>query len=104
MIPCDYTSENGRKVTFDLDAVIDVAIGYSKKRQGWTATLIYIPESSAFVELRSAPQDIRGNSKEEAEEVSFAYIGETFAIDNEGLNRVKSDPGNWQLINRRTGA
>jgi hypothetical protein len=104
MIPCDYTSENGRKVTFDLDAVIDVAIGYSKKRHGWTATLIYIPESTAFVELRSSPQDIRGISKEEAEEVSSSYISETFAIDNEGLNRVKSDPGSWQLIDRRIRA
>lgn len=104
MIRCDYTTENGRKVVFDLDSVIDVAIGFSKKRQGWTATLIYVPETRAFVELRSSPQDIRGNSKEEAEEVSSAYISEAFAIDSEGLTRVKSNPSSWQLIDRRRDA
>jgi len=104
MLPCDYMTENGRKVAFDLDAVIDVAIGYSNKRLGWTATLIFIPVTFAFVELRSSPQNIRGNSEEEAEEVSFTYISETFAIDNEGLNRVKSNPGSWLLIDRRTEA
>jgi len=104
MVPCDYIAENGRKVLFDLDAVTDVALGFSKKRQGWTATLIFVPETSAFVELRSSPQDIRGNSKEEADEVSATYISETFAICLEDLIRIKYDPSKWKLIDRRKGA
>jgi hypothetical protein len=81
MLPAIYISIDGRPVSYDLDRVSDIAQSYIGKRAGWTCTLIHIHDTDAFVELRSSPQDIRGNSaQEEQEEVDAEYIGKTYGL------------------------
>ena len=63
MMPCTYLAKNGSTVEFDLDAVFDVVAGYSVRRADWTATVIFVPSSGAFVELRSSAQDIAATAK-----------------------------------------
>jgi hypothetical protein len=101
MMPADYIARDGSTVKFDLDSVIDVVAGYSKHRDTWTATLIWVPAKKAFVELRSSPQDYRGNSQSEAEEVESGYIKETFSLSDVELTNFKSSPSSWQFIDHR---
>lgn len=101
MMPCDYISLSGESIEFDLDAVVDVCASYSGVQRGWTATLIYVLATKTFVELRSSPQDIRGNSHEESVEVSFDYIEKTFAISTEQLQAIQCYPSKWLFINMR---
>jgi hypothetical protein len=101
MMPCNYNSDSGKTIGFDLDSVFDVASAYSNHRSGWTATLIYIPETGTLVELRSSPQDIRGNSSEEAQEVSDAYAQDTFGLTLDDLQGIRKNPGGWQFVGRR---
>jgi len=101
MMPCDYLSLDGVRRTIDLDSVIDVALGYSGKRPEWTATLVFEPESGVFVELRSSPQDVRGNSAEEAEEVNAEYMAGTFGLNADQLSSIGQRPADWKWIDLR---
>lgn len=101
MMPCSYMSLTKVQRTLDLDSVIDVALGYSGRRSGWTATLVFDHESGAFVELRSAPPDVRGNSADEAEEVDVEYMSSTFGLQPNQLSAVAERPESWKLLNLR---
>jgi hypothetical protein len=102
MAPAIYISIDGRPVSYDLDCVSDVAQSYSGKRSGWTCTLIHVPDTDAFVELRSSPQDIRGNSvQEEQEEVDAEYIGQTYGLGLDDLASIRSAPSAWTFVDRR---
>jgi hypothetical protein len=101
MMPCSYISLTKVQRTLDLDSVIDVALGYSSRRPRWTATLVFDPESEAFVELRSAPPDVRGNSADEAEEVDAAYMTSTLGLQPNQLAAVVERPESWKLLSLR---
>ncbi len=101
MMPCTYLAKNGSTVEFDLDAVFDVVAGYSIRRADWTATVIFVPSTGAFVELRSSAQDYRGNSEDEAEEVDDGYIKSNFAFSEFDIARFKAAPREWQFLDRR---
>lgn len=104
MMPCDYKSASGKIIQFDLDNVVDACASYSGERKGWTATLIYVPSTDAFVELRSSPQDFRGNSQEESVEVSAGYIETNFGIGELERHSIRRRPAEWKFINRRVSA
>lgn len=101
MMPCDYKALNGTTMKLDLDAVYDVALGYSARQKGWTATLVFDPATSSFVELRSSPPDYRGNSVEEAEEVTDQYVCEHFSLEAGQLISIRNNPSAWKLVSRR---
>jgi hypothetical protein len=101
MMPADYIARDGSRKSFDLDAVFDVIGGYSKRRDGWTALLIFVPQNSAFVELRDSPQDVRGNSADEAEEVDANYILQAFGLSEAQLASIRANPRAWRFIERR---
>jgi len=104
MMPCKYKATDGSITTFDLDAVTDVIAGFSGIRRTWSATIVFVPATGAFVELRSSPQDIRGNSQSEAEEVSSIYLQEAFELSEIQQSSVKIKPNDWRFIDRRTSA
>jgi len=101
MMPCKFAALDGSVGELDLDSVFDVVLGYSARRAGWTATIVYEPASGSFVELRSSPPDYRGNSAEEAEEVTEQYMHDAFRLDDGQLGAVRRAPDQWVLINRR---
>ncbi len=101
MMPCNFAALDGSIQELDLDSVIDVVLGYSAHRQEWTATVVFDPATGSFIELRSAPPDYRGNSAEEAEEVSDQYILDTFQLSGTQLNELRCAPAKWTLVNRR---
>ena len=101
MMQCEYKAQNGSLKLLDLDAVIDVVIGRSKIRPEWTATIVFDPATALFVELRSTPQDYRGNSDEEAEEVSLQYIEETFQVKAIELSVARLTSRDWNVILRQ---
>lgn len=103
-MPCDYISISGKRVQFDLDAVFEICAGYSGTREDWTATLIYVPVTKAFVELRSSPQDYRGNSEEESVEVNSEYVEKTFSVTADQQRAIRYRPNDWSFINRRENA
>lgn len=103
MIPCNYISRSGEIKEFDLDAVFDLVGGNSKLHSGWSALIIFVPSTNAFVELRSSPQDYRGNSDDEAEEVDEAYIQNTFGLTVQQIGTFRSGPKKWQFIDYRQG-
>lgn len=96
-MPCKYLALNGEQDIFDLDSVIDVVRGKSPVKTGWTALIVYQPESKKFIELRDSPQDFRGNSKDEAEEVTPEYVAKEFEINSDFfLKNIK----NWNFIDK----
>jgi len=101
MIPCNFTALDGSAQELDLDSVFDVVLGYSTQRSGWTATVVFDPTRGSFIELRSAPPDYRGNSSEEAEEVSDQYLNDAFQLSVAQLDAVRHAPAKWILVNRR---
>lgn len=100
-MPCKFTALDGSVQEFDLDSVVDVVLGYSARRPEWTATVVFDQIRNSFIELRSAPPDYRGNSAEEAEEVSDQYINDTFQLEANQLQAVRRAPAQWVLVNRR---
>ena len=99
---CSYLSKDGTTIPFDLDSVTDIALGYSGFHPTWTATLIYVWENKAFVELRSSPADIRGNSStEEVEEVDEHYIIENFKLSINQISAIRRAPKGWSLLDLR---
>lgn len=102
-MPCEYISKSGAVKKFDLDSVFDLVGGYSNHRAGWSALIIFLPDTNAFVELRSSPQDYRGNSADEAQEIDENYIKNTFGLTGNQIESFKAKPKSWQFIDRREG-
>jgi hypothetical protein len=100
MMPCDYVALDGSTRRIDLDAVFDIVASHSRRRDGWTATLIYVPATRAFVELRSSSQDVRGDSQDEAEEVDHQYMLDAFGLTQSQLDGIMSSPGDWRFVDR----
>jgi hypothetical protein len=100
MMPDFYIGLDGTRKSLDLDSVIDVVNGWSARRQGWQAFIIYVPQSKCFVELQSTPPDVRGNSASESEEVTEQYVLEHFFTSAE-MNSFKHAPTQWKFIARR---
>lgn len=98
MMPCKYLSIDGVEKTLDLDTVIDIARGASKKKIGWSALIVFDPHSKTFVELRDSPQDVRGNSKDEAEEVTVSYISSAFNIDIKIVSDIENNLEEWRFV------
>lgn len=61
---------DGTTAEFDLDKVTNVLSGYSKEKPDWTCSVVFDPRAKRFIELRSSPQDYRGNSRGEVVELS----------------------------------
>jgi hypothetical protein len=102
MMPCNYKSSTGDTKDFDLDNVIDFVGGKSQIQKDWQALIIYLPSKRIFVELRDSPQDVKGNSIDEAEEVSEKYITEYFDITSAQIMKFKENPNQWVFIDQRT--
>lgn len=100
MMPCTYISLSGASLQMDLDAVTDIVSGPSARRAGWSALIVYEPKKRAFVELRDSPQDARGNSASEAEEVEPSYVQQNFGLSSEEITQISRAPGQWRHVNR----
>jgi hypothetical protein len=90
--PSDFVDLAGHRREFDLDSVYEVVRGYSKVRAGWTSIVVYEPTQKNFIEVRSSPQDFRGNSADEAEEVTVNYISDAYGMSEQDLDRVSQAP------------
>jgi len=101
MMPFKYRTKLGDLKEFDLDAVFDLVGGFSQVRNGWTATIIFVPKTKEFVELRSSPQDYRGHSEEEAEEVDIEYIQNAFGLSQSQIQTFIACPKSWQFKDLR---
>ena len=104
MMPSTFQYEDGSEGMMDLDAVIDVIRGYSGYRTGWTATIVFDPESACFVELRSSPPTVRGDSADEAQAVSVAYLSSQFDLSGSQIAAIRKHPTRWAFIDRRRSA
>ncbi len=98
MMPLKYVGTDGAEKMLDLDDVIDIARGPSKKKIGWSALIVFDPKSESFVELRDSPPDVKGNSRDEAEEVAASYISSAFNIDEGQVLTVRNNPGSWRFV------
>jgi hypothetical protein len=101
MMPSTYISLDRREVGMDLDNVFEVVRGYSKKRPGWLCLIVYVPETRAFVELRDAPADVRGNSRDEAEEVTDGYLASGYGLTTKAIESIRLSPAEWNLMDLR---
>ena len=101
MMPGDFVAIDGTTKYFDLDNVYDIVRGFSGKRKGWTSLVVYEPTHDVFIELRSSPPDIRGNSMGEAEEVLPAYIAKFYGLGNDEITAARSKPTEWKLVDLR---
>src|SRR4051794_11754201 len=95
----EYKALDGSAVAFDLDDVVRVVKGYSQRRQGWNSLIVY-SSSGSLIELRSSPPDYKGNSADEAEEVTPQYVCEGFQLEPAQLDALRSAPRRWKLLNR----
>lgn len=98
MMPLKYLGVDGVEAILDLDGVVDIARGPSKKKIGWSALIVFDPKSESFVELRDSPSDVKGNSRDEAEEVTVSYISSSFSIDERKILEVRNNPNGWKLV------
>lgn len=101
MMPATYTDLHGHQVTFDLDAVVDVVDGWSGLRSGWRAFIAYDPQGDRFIELQSTAPTVRGDSADEAIEVSQAYVEDTFGLTEAQLLQLRRAPHHWTFLPRR---
>src|SRR4051812_36378580 len=101
MVPCKFTDMSGREATLDLDKVVDVVDGWSRLKDGWQAFLVYDPTTRRFVELQSTVPDLRGNSSDEAVEVSAEYVRNTFRLTDIQLGHLRRSPRGWSFLKRR---
>lgn len=85
----------------DLDEVVRVLRGRSGIRAGWQAYVIFVPQWNCFVELQSTPSDLRGNSKEDATEVSDGYLIAEFGLSPEQLSMIRDCPAEWRFLEMR---
>ena len=98
MIPCKYTGLDGSIRVLDLDTVVDVVKGASLRKAGWKALIVYDEITNALVELRDSPEDYRGNSQDEAEQVTEQYACDAFHMDTRQFGDLYRSPRNWNLI------
>ena len=101
MMQDEYTALDGATVVFDLDDVVEVVKGYSQLKRGWQSLIVYNVSTRSFVELRSSPPDYKGNSADEAAEVTEQYVCDTFQLDPGQVSALRAAPRKWQLVNRR---
>jgi len=88
MVTCNYKDKEGHSQIFDLSKAVRIAEGESAERSGWEATIVYIPEYGTLVELRSGPEDVRGNAPGEAVQVSSDYVLRGFPISKGQLRQL----------------
>ena len=100
-MPCKFTDASGREGTLDLDSVVNVVDGWSKLKDGWQAFVIYDPKARRFVELQSTVPDFRGNSADEAQEISVEYVRHTFGLTEIQLAQLRRNPRRWVFVKRR---
>lgn len=74
MMPANFVAIDGTSKSYDLDNVYDIIQSFSGVLPQWTSLVIYEPAHDTFVELRSAPPDIRGGQASEAEEITLDYF------------------------------
>ncbi len=98
MMPLKYLGTEGVEKMLDLDNVVDIARGPSKKKLGWSALIVFEPDSESFIELRDSPPDVKGNSRDEAEEVTATYISSAFNIDERLVLEIKNNPSDWRFV------
>lgn len=98
---CDYVALDGNIQDFDLDAVVDVIRTYSYQRPGWNALVIYVPSRNAFVELRSSPPNVHGDSDDEAQEISEQDLQAHYRLTPEACAQIRQNPRSWILIDER---
>lgn len=84
-----YLDAAGIERDCDLDALKVVARGVSLIRQGWSGLLAFYPATRAFIELRSSPPNIRGDSKDEATEVDDEYIERAYGLTKKALEEIR---------------
>lgn len=101
MMPSDYISLRGDMHPFDLDAIYEIVRGFSQQQPGWTSTIVFNPADTCFVEIRTSPEDVRGNFQDEAYEVDDLYLLNAYNIGSLDLEKIRSKPGAWKLLNRR---
>jgi hypothetical protein len=101
MMPCKFTDLAGQEATLDLDEVVDVVDGWSQRRDGWQAFIVFDPKSRRLIELQSTTPDVRGNSVSEAEEVSVDYVRDTFGLTEIQLAALRGKPRLWSFVKRR---
>lgn len=101
MMQDKYTALDGGTVSFDLDDVVEVAKGFSQLKEGWHSFIVYNVPTRSLVELRSSPPDYKGNSADEAEEVTEEYVCDTFQLEPAQMSELRATPRRWQLVNRR---
>ena len=58
----------------------------------------YALPQDVFIELRSSPPDIRGNSQDEAEEMSPADIAAAYGVSETTCMQMRKNPRGWSLI------
>lgn len=104
MMPSDFVGLDGKTHEFDLDAVHRLVRGYSKQRPEWTSSVVYEPKKKTLIEVRSSPQDIRGGSADEAQEVTEDYVKDAYRITDIVLAQFLRDPRSWKLIDQRSSA
>lgn len=73
MIPMNLTRLDGTQTSVDMTRLQRVARGASQIHPGWVGSLVFSRELDAFIELASAPPDVRGNSADDAREVDDEY-------------------------------
>jgi hypothetical protein len=91
MAPCEFRAANGTTQVLDLDAVVDIVAGQSKRKPGWSALVVLEPFSLVFVELRDGPQDFRGDCESEAEEVDDTYLAHAFSLSAADLFALRAN-------------
>ena len=92
-----YQRLDGSKTSFDLDAVVDVIDGRSGIRPSWSALIVFVLATGAFVELRSSPPDYRGNSDSEAFEVEDGYLTSSFGLAADQIAAIRAKPKKWKF-------
>jgi len=98
MMPCKIISLDENELVIDLDRVVDLLEGEISHKKGWTALIVFDPISQKFIELRDSPQNIRGNSKSEAVEVTPEYIQKEFSISKDKLAQFMNNPFEWRFL------
>jgi hypothetical protein len=101
MMPSNYISLRSEVRAFDLDAVYEVVRGFSSQRVGWTSIVVFDPSDGCFIEVRTSPEDVRGNAQDEAQEVDGEYLLRAYGIGADDLAQVVHAPSRWKLIDQR---
>ena len=99
-----YKDFSGQDIDTDLDTMLPIAYGYSVQRRGWTGTLVLVPKNAVLVELRSSPEDFRGNSQDEAVQVTEEYAMSSYTLTAEDIAKFKSQPKKWVPRDLRSNA